>query len=527
MLRFGASIVLWLVLVPATVVEAAPLLIPPVDAPVAVPFDAPAHRFAPGHRGIDYATPAGTRVRAAASGIVTFAGRVAGTGAVTVAHDSGYESTYTSLGDIEVVRGDLVRSGTWLGTTDVSHPGGRPGLHFAVKWGDRYVDPGLLLGTFDVSAAIHLAPLVWQPPAAMPAAFRSAFADAGTAEPLCRAPRALTDLPSRPPNDNIAVAIAGLSSRTRGGLDADMYEHGPEELGYPPHRVYRFSYAGIDGRMLHHPYRREDTFGDVRKAADGLRRLLRVVALRHPGARVDLFAHSLGGLVARRYLTHTAKLSSQRLPQIEHLVTFATPHRGSILAELPDRLSTETLTGGPLVDGLSALSRLGAPWPDPRSPAVAQLAPGSDLLRDMSRESVIYGTRALALATPNDPVVTADRALWRDARSTVVPPAGIYGHSAIVSSDLAQGVAHAFLRDAAPACRGAWDLWGPRVGRALAFAESQAVRGLAALESLGVGRILRIGRLGRDLTRTRAGRIAGRLAGRLLHRAGVEVMQGR
>lgn len=185
MIRCVALTVCWTLLLPALPLRAAgspPWLIPPVDAPIAVPFQKPAHRFAPGHRGIDYAVAEGTRVRAAGAGMVTFAGRVGAVLAVTIAHDPGYESTYSSLSEIYVGRGDLVQQGTWIGTVGSSHPGGADGLHFGVKSGDGYVDPALLMGGFDVSRAIRLAPLVWQPPAQMPAAFRSAFADAGTAE---------------------------------------------------------------------------------------------------------------------------------------------------------------------------------------------------------------------------------------------------------------------------------------------------------------------------------------------------------
>ena len=57
-------------------------LIPPVDAPVAAGFDAPESDFGPGHRGIDYDLVAGTPVRAAGEGTVTFAAEVAGLRAV-------------------------------------------------------------------------------------------------------------------------------------------------------------------------------------------------------------------------------------------------------------------------------------------------------------------------------------------------------------------------------------------------------------------------------------------------------------
>ena len=501
-------------------------LIPPVDAAVSVVFSEPPHRFAPGHRGIDYAVASGTRVRAAGAGMVIFAGSVGDVLAVTVAHDQAFESTYSSLSEIYVHEGDLVQQGTWIGASGSAHPGGDDGLHFGIKRGDVYADPALFLGGFDVSRAIHLAPLVWQPPAQMPAAFRDAFADAGTYRPLCRPTEALVEVPPAP-NDNIAVAVAGISSSTRRRVNADMYEHGPEELGYPEARIYRFSYAGLRGPRLHRPYAPADTYGDIARAAARLQRLMSEIGRRHPGARVDLIAHSMGGLVARRYLTHAAKRGAGDLPRVEHLVTLATPHAGAAMALLPERLSEQTLSGGFLVEGAGRLSRSGAPWPDPTSTAVAQLAPGSELLGELDAESVLFGTRALALGIPNDLVVTADRASWPEARSAIVPPAGIQGHSSIVASDVAQGLAHSFLRDAPPPCRGAWDLWGPRVGSAVGLLESQAARGLAAVEAPVVGRVLRAGALGRRLAATQAGRLAGRLLGRLVHRAGVEIARPR
>ena len=64
-------------------------LIPPVDATISARFEAPSSDYGPGHRGIDYAAPTGTKVRVAGDGIVTFAGPVAGVDAVTVDHGGG------------------------------------------------------------------------------------------------------------------------------------------------------------------------------------------------------------------------------------------------------------------------------------------------------------------------------------------------------------------------------------------------------------------------------------------------------
>jgi murein DD-endopeptidase MepM/ murein hydrolase activator NlpD len=69
-------------------------LIPPVDAPISARFEAPSSDYGPGHRGIDYAAPTGTKVRAAGGGRVTFAGAVAGVDAVTIDHGGGLPRPY-------------------------------------------------------------------------------------------------------------------------------------------------------------------------------------------------------------------------------------------------------------------------------------------------------------------------------------------------------------------------------------------------------------------------------------------------
>lgn len=498
--------------------------IPPVDAPTIVRFTQPRHEWAPGHRGIDYAVAPGTRVRAAGEGTVTFAGAVAGRLAVTIRHDLGYETTYTALGEISVTAGRSVAQGEWIGSSDRAHPGGQPGLHFGVKHDGDYIDPQSVLGAVDVAEAIHLAPLVWQPPRDMPDAFRSAFADAGTAERLCRAVTPVEDAPRVAPNENVAVAIAGIGSSTRGGVSADMYEHGPEELGYAYDRIYRFSYAGVDRDDLHLPYASTDTYGDIAGAAQRLRHMLRKIARAHPGRNVDLITHSMGGLVARRLLVDSAEQPA--LPRIEHLVTFATPHDGSSLAHLPDALDAGTLTGSWLVDGASGWARRGGPIPDPRSPAVEQLAPGSAFLADLAREGVAYGTRVLALGIGNDVVVTADRALWDEASSRTVAPSGFMGHSAIVESAEARALAYAFLRDASPSCPTNWDLWGPRLGRATGFAEENSYRALAAAEEATLGRVLRVGKAVDRFVDGRLGRVARKVAGKLVHRTAIRVLHG-
>ncbi|WP_425941253.1 peptidoglycan DD-metalloendopeptidase family protein [Ornithinimicrobium sp. W1665] len=111
------------------------------------PFDPPAHRWLPGHRGVDLLGLLGEPVRAVDHGTVTFSGEIAGVGMVSVTHGDGLRSTYQPVGD-RADEGTRVARGQQLGRLD---PGGHclllTCLHLgAVRGRDDYLDPALLLG---------------------------------------------------------------------------------------------------------------------------------------------------------------------------------------------------------------------------------------------------------------------------------------------------------------------------------------------------------------------------------------------
>lgn len=446
-------------------------LIPPVDGAIERAFVAPEGPFGAGHRGIDYAAGAGTLVRAAAPGTVTFAGPVAGTVAVTIDHGGGLSTTYSSLASALVSAGETVDQGRWIGRSGVAHAGGEPGLHFGVKLRGDYVDPASYLGPLDVSSAIHLAPTTWRPPDVLTEGFRSAFEDPGSYRSACVPAESLPAAPG-PPNGNVAVMVAGIGTATAGGASPRIYRNTPALLGYPPASTYRFSYAGSHGPSLHEPYARVETYRGLRASAERLRTLLERIATRAPGRHVDLIAHSQGGLVARLFLESLAGSWDPKLPVVDHLVTLSTPNSGAPLAGDVAGLD-RTLTGGKLMDAVSQWARSGGPIPDPRSPATAELAPGSGFLDALAREDVAFGTRALSLGIANDWLVPPDRAALPHELSPVVGPRNLSGHGAITSSPEALGIAHAFLRDARPPCTGSWDVWGPRVGAAVGWSEAR------------------------------------------------------
>ena len=120
------------------VVGPAPCLSAPVAAPVIDGFRDPGCRWCAGNRGWESGIGAGATVKAAGSGIVTFAGSVAGTLYVVISHASGLRTTYGRLGQVAVATGQGVRAGDSIGTTG-------SGLFFGVRRGGTYLDPGRYL----------------------------------------------------------------------------------------------------------------------------------------------------------------------------------------------------------------------------------------------------------------------------------------------------------------------------------------------------------------------------------------------
>lgn len=78
-------------------------------------------------------------MRAAAAGVVTFAGQVAAGRHVTVVHADGVRTSYSFLAGVAVRAGQAVQAGQVLGTAGTS-------FHFGARIGEAYVDPAVLLG---------------------------------------------------------------------------------------------------------------------------------------------------------------------------------------------------------------------------------------------------------------------------------------------------------------------------------------------------------------------------------------------
>ncbi|WP_432247666.1 peptidoglycan DD-metalloendopeptidase family protein [Streptomyces sanyensis] len=112
-------------------------------------WDPPPTPYGAGHRGVDLAAPAGSPVRAAAAGRVSFAGRVAGRGVLSIEVTGTGEPllrlTHEPVRAL-VARGDEVAAGQTVGVLEEGRGHcSRSCLHWGLLRGEEYLDPLSLL----------------------------------------------------------------------------------------------------------------------------------------------------------------------------------------------------------------------------------------------------------------------------------------------------------------------------------------------------------------------------------------------
>ncbi len=455
-MRIGLSAVLYAGLASPVAAEEARWLAP-VDAPVVDGFRPPDGQFGAGNRGLEYAAAPGTDVRAVDDGRIVFAGPVGNDLFIVVDHGDGLRSTLAFVEEIGVVRGQVVTMGQVVGRTG-------PGFHLTARLDGRYLDPALLIagvalgvvlvagdplplgarapdravgraaiawGVLDSAAAVldsflDLQPRTLLDEAAQAAAawYRRDCSDTSDAERF-GADGSVLDL-SDPPDagDRLLIQVAGLGS-TSDRSSIELLDTG--RLGYEPGSVVGFSYAGgctpkpfgiaadelpavsLTTELPQAPYGRADTFDDIELSARRLADLVEAAAAARPGATVDIAAHSLGGVVARRAVEVLVERRRELLLGV--VATIGSPHRGADLATVAAAASS----------GLDVL--------DLASDDLAQLrnAPAVIQLSEVGRHAigppgpVPDGVRVVAIAGAADPVVPAASAIWEGGTNVIVP----------------------------------------------------------------------------------------------------------
>ena len=102
----------------------------------------PFYKTLTSHQGVDYAIPEGSRVFATADGRVKEIKRSSTAGqTVIIDHGNGYETSYSHLSKISVVRNQQVRRGDIIALSGDTGLSLAPHLHYEVRLGGVRVDP--------------------------------------------------------------------------------------------------------------------------------------------------------------------------------------------------------------------------------------------------------------------------------------------------------------------------------------------------------------------------------------------------
>lgn len=204
---------------------------PPLAGPITVghPFQAPAQRYGPGHRGADLIGSVGAVVLAPAEGVVRFSGVVAGRGVVSIEH-GGRITTYEPVSGSPPA-GTTVLRGQPIGRLDGGHPGcpAPACLHWGLIVAGNYLDPLTLLQR----GPSRLLPLATGPavrraasPARAPGGAVNMAPAANPAQPAVRpspaGPRVVAARQSGASGGPRAAAAAGLGAVTIVGLGGAM-----------------------------------------------------------------------------------------------------------------------------------------------------------------------------------------------------------------------------------------------------------------------------------------------------------------
>lgn len=293
--------------------------------------------------------------------------------------------------------------------------------------------------------------------------------------------------PPAPPNDNIVVAIAGIGSHTAGKdgsivSAASMYQLDFKTLGYTDDQVFFYSYKGLEDRggpgpyQIHTPYSKEDTYESIVDSAELLRDQIEAIHRTHPDKRIDLVAHSQGGLVAQYYTTWLYDLDNEQGPRVEHLVTIAAPHQGADAAQL-DTLLSDNQSGRLTLRALNATAQsLGLP--PPSSPAAREMAEDSTFIVELNQFWDPQKVKTTTVTDTFDFVVSPQHARLRGAANyTVDMPAGSWRdpfshHGLVVSAPGTQQILYSALGDTPSECTALRN----------AFADYGAGRAISAIE---------------------------------------------
>jgi pimeloyl-ACP methyl ester carboxylesterase len=284
--------------------------------------------------------------------------------------------------------------------------------------------------------------------------------------------------PPPAPNENVVVAVAGLGSSSTVGKNgeiqstASMYTMDLRTLGFSDDQIFHFSYKGIEPNggtgpyRLHSPYSKEETYRSIMDSAQKLAEQVRAIHEIYPDKKIDLVAHSQGGLVAQYYLNEVYRPEEIDQARIQHFVSIATPHQGADAAQLGPMLS-DTPQGKLMLRGLDEIADL-IGLPPPSSPAAHQLAEDSQFIARLNGRWSPKKVSTAAIAATFDFVVTAQHTRLRGAANYTADLTGLgpalLSHGNVVSAESTKGIIYNTLANIPSDCtalRNAFADYGP------------------------------------------------------------------
>ncbi len=457
--------------------------LPPVDGPVVRPFQAPAFAYGPGHRGVDLAAPPGTPVRAAADGVVSFAGSVAGSLHVVVAHDGDLRTTYAFLAGTNVRTGEGVARGQVVGVVGGSGPEHEPGaLHFGLRLGDRYVDPQRLFAACDLTELVRLVPVdeapaePWdarRPPSGSlssgGAALSTVAGDlAGALGDTLGGALDLTGAGW----DAVSTAAGAARDRAAGiaqfgaGIGRDLAGWGRAAFERSQYGLFSSVVADVASGFADW-WRHRQECSDGSPAADGSGgsgHLLMAVGgidssggpadptqREHPGREVDLIAYSQGGVVVDAFLQDYYDAGNPEYPPIGTVVTLSSPHQGAPLAT-----SAADWRASPVGRRLVDAAGQQLPVAPASAPSVRQIDEGSSFLRELWAHRLPEHVDFTTIGATDDVLVPATQIDVPDASKVVVNVGGgpLDDHTNIPREPNALRVVRSALEGRPPPCVG-------------------------------------------------------------------------
>jgi len=261
-----------------------------------------------------------------------------------------------------------------------------------------------------------------------------------------------------PPERRIAIVVDGLnsSSKSAGAMaQLDLVSHGYDRVD-----IIRFSYAG--GRVPNSPgtnignagggitsstYTKADTRGSVAENVEDLVALLKEVSDLNPGVTIDVYGHSLGGLLTRMAVADV--VGSGRGVKIGVALTIAAPNHGAPLSEI-FQAAKMTTTGSVI----SSTAEVVLPDSLVAADAIDDLSPSGYAGRNRS-VPFPKGVHAVSIGASGDVVVPGSTTSAKGAENVMLDvPIGLGVHGDLPGFDEVDREVALALQDMPAACVG-------------------------------------------------------------------------